>query len=176
MIKLFIVYTQYGLSREIVQIMTKKILPTLIGCLLSLTAFSQSTSETMQYLNDKLNSDACQVVKMQGQKIIWSLTSDGRLITKRMHRGGYVMDTKSYYLKSLCGNESCSTLETMPDSFHMNDGQPTTYLVFNGSSNQKLIIAFDSEEPAIRVKNAVFHLVALAKTNKNYKGKDPFDY
>jgi hypothetical protein len=156
--------------------MTKKILSTLVGCLLSTAAFSQSTAETMKYLNDKLNSDACQIVKMQGQKIVWSLTSDGRLITKRIHRGGYVMDTKSYYLKTLCGSMSCTTMETMKDELGINDGQPTTYLVFGGSSDQKLIIAFDSEEPANRVRNAVFHLVALAKANKSYKGKDPFDY
>jgi hypothetical protein len=93
-----------------------------------------------------------------------------------MHRDGYALMTKSYYLKSLCNHLTCSSLTTTPDLMQVNDGRPGTLLIITTAVGQKLLIDVVDEEAGNRIRNAIFHLVTLAKSNKSYKAKDPFDY
>lgn len=158
----------------------KPLLVLLVMSLLSAPAAAQSFTETLRYLNDKLNSEASQTTRRQGQKIVWTVTNDGRLITKLMHRDGYSLDTKSYYLKTLCNSMNCTEIRYIPPLPELN-GQPSrfegfTSVVFRSTSGQTLMLDVDNEEAANRIKNAVFRLVTLAKANKTYKSKDPFDY
>ncbi len=113
---------------------------------------------------------------MQGQRIVWSVTSDGKLITKLIHRDGYALDTKSYYLKTMCNSMSCTSIQTFPDDLDTNNGHSVTFMTFTTTSGQKITIDLEDEESANKIKNAVFRLVTLAKANKAYKAKDPFDY
>lgn len=156
--------------------MIKGLLLVVLNLALFYSANAQSSAETLRYLNDKLNSDASESTQIQGQKIVWSTTPDGKLITKLIHRDGYTLDTKSYYLKALCNNPSCTSIETFPDLLNPTTGHPVTYLVFTTTSSERLVIALNSKESANRIKNAVFRLVTLAKANKTYTAKDPFDY
>ena len=117
--------------------------------LLLLVAFcaevsAQSFTETLLYLNDKLNSEASRGTQSQGQKIIWKVTTDGRLITKLIHRDGYTLDTKSYYLKTLCSRLECSELSTRPDLL-LNRG-PETFLIIKTTNGAQLIIDVIDEE------------------------------
>lgn len=156
--------------------MLKPLLSVLLTLFILYPVFGQSSAETLRYLNDKLNSEASQSTQMQGQRIVWSVTSDGKLITKLIHRDGYVLDTKSYYLKTMCNTMSCTSIETFPDYFNTNNGHSVTYMTFTTASGQKIVVTLEEEASANKIKNAVFRLVTLAKANKAYKAKDPFDY
>ena len=156
--------------------MLKILFSVLVGFFSLNPVFSQSSVETLRYLNDKLNSEASQSTQMQGQRIVWSVTSDGKLITKLIHRDGYALDTKSYYLKTMCNSMSCTSIETFPDHLQTNNGHSITYMMFTTTSGQKIIVNLEDEASANKIKNAVFRLVTLAKANKAYKAKDPFDY
>ncbi len=156
--------------------MLKVLLSVLLGFILSNPVLGQSSAETLRYLNDKLNSEATQSTQMQGQRIIWSVTPDGKLITRLMHRDGYSLYTKSYYLKTMCNSTSCTSVETSPDPFKANNGHSVTRIKFATTSGQEIVVSLQEEESVNKIRNAVFRLVTLAKANKAYKAKDPFDY
>lgn len=150
----------------------------LLAVLLSFVAYNsamgQSATETLKYINDIVNSEAAAVTKFQGQKYVWRVAPDGLLTIKLFHRDGYVLDTKTFYLKTLCNDISCTTIESMPD--YGSNRPPIIILSMTSKSGKQLRLSMGDDESANRIKNAIFHLVTLAKTNKAYKGKDPFDY
>ncbi|MBD2768257.1 hypothetical protein IC235_10170 [Hymenobacter sp. BT664] len=79
-------------------------------------------------------------------------------------------------MKTLCNRPDCSSLTTTPDLLNLDGGRPGTLLIISTTSGKKILIDVVDEEAGNRIRNAVFHLVTLAKANKAYKSKDPFDY
>lgn len=153
---------------------TKALLVVLLLLIARTSVMGQSASETLKYINEIVNNEASQVTKMQGQKLIWKVSTDGLLTVKLIHRDGYTLDTRAFYLKSLCNNMSCTKIESIPE--YGSDGPPIIFLRIKSDSGKELRITMADEASANRAKNAIFHLVTLAKANKVYKGKDPFDY
>jgi hypothetical protein len=153
----------------------KYLLLLLIAFLAYKPVLGQTASETLQYINTTVNSEADQTTRMQGQTFTYKVTADGMLLVKLIHRDGRTLDTRTYYLKTLCNDQSCAEIESRPAIPELH-ALPVTWLTITSTSGKILKIGVDSEDAAKRIKNAIFHLVSLAKANRAYKGKDPFDY
>lgn len=152
----------------------KTLLAVLLSFFIYNSALGQSATESLKYINDIVNSEATPVTKMQGQKFIWRVAPDGLLTIKLIHRDGYTLDTRTFYLKTLCNDMSCTTIKSVPD--YASIRPPVIFLIMTSKSGKELKITMSNEDSANRIKNAIFRLVTLAKANKAYKGKDPFDY
>jgi hypothetical protein len=179
-----------------------KLIAFLLTVLLPITAYSQSLAETLKYLNTTLNKDAGYSQQSQGQKIVCTVSQDGKMTIKTLHRDGFEIQSYYVYLKGLCGSTSCyKVVVGNLDNESAGYERGETYLHFKaqpGSSYLKsmmyekvhndidLVVSVDGYDTANRVKNAFFHLVKLAKANPKYLAKgparrkgdsnDPFDY
>ncbi|NDK54786.1 hypothetical protein [Pontibacter fetidus] len=136
---------------------------------------AQSVSETLKYINEKLNQTTD--VMQQGQKFKWIVSSDGKLTRTLYHRNGSVVYTNTIYLKELCVKPECIREDTM-DPISQGDKPKIVYTFAtpNSSNAKPFRIFMDDNADSYKVKNAVIHLVKLAQNNKSYKQKDPFDY
>lgn len=169
----------------------KNILKTLFVILplisISLNVYSQtlSISETIDYINEKLENNKSSTD--QPAKTVWEVASDGKLtITRYWYKK--VSSITIVYLNLLDENkvfiaphgDSYPNGQPRNDYIHVytkDDKNSVNYKSGDFNNNSSFIPIIFKDDPAVakQLRNAIINLIKKAKQNTSYRKKDPFD-
>jgi len=156
----------------------------LLCTITNLSAQDFNIAQTLEYINNKINSNKAAMDK--SSRFVWEISNDGKLTITQFINEEWNFE-QSVYLKALDKEQ----IVLNADNFFQTDYYITIHVKCKNENNDVLKkfqryhrsstifarIAPD-EKTATQLKNAIAYLITLAERKPEFKEKetDPFDY